>query len=118
MKGDLPEAGFRPKNNFPVSPSSVQKTVARVIVVRIFLERELWGINEISFVRFVFNRALAGSLAKRMARNQKPSSSQALVPELKRRKARCLPSGEGMPQISVKRPGSRRRIVGLPPRST
>jgi hypothetical protein len=34
-------------------PSSVQKTVARVIGVRILLERELWGINEISFVRFV-----------------------------------------------------------------
>ena len=64
------------------------------------------------------NRALAGSLAKRMARTQKPLSIHALLPELKRRKARCLPSGEGMPQISVKKPGSRRRIVGLPLRST
>jgi hypothetical protein len=35
------------------SSSSVEKTVARVIGVRIFLEQELWGINEVSFVRFV-----------------------------------------------------------------
>jgi hypothetical protein len=65
----------------PSCPSSVQKTVARVIGVRIFLEQELWGINEVSFVRFVHG-ALAGSLAKRGARIQKPSSIHALLPEV------------------------------------
>jgi hypothetical protein len=63
------------------SSSSVEKTVARVIGVRIFLEQELWGINEVSFVRFVHG-ALAGSLAKRGARIQKPSSIHALLPEV------------------------------------
>jgi hypothetical protein len=36
---------------------------SRAIGVRIFLERELWGINEISFSDSYVKQALAGSLA-------------------------------------------------------